>query len=157
MIPTRSRLAKSLSFQLVVDRDDTDLFHSRHPRHGLQGAQVCPSHLSCRRLLSPIPRGDQDRPLGNRVKQVVSQTVLAVDAPVRRLMQASGKVASFLGVTPLNYALCVPVPRRTARPSTTTAKRSLPQQNDWGFCPRVLWSPSGLLLCILGNYLLFSA
>ena len=50
MIPIRSRLGRSLSFQLVVDSEDI---------------------AEDRRLQSPIPRGDQDRPLGNRVEQVV--------------------------------------------------------------------------------------
>jgi hypothetical protein len=72
MIPTRSRLARSWSFQAVVDRDQV----AAGPRRF---------------------RGGTKSPLGNRVKQVVSQTVLAFDATVGCQMQASLQVVLFLG------------------------------------------------------------
>ena len=66
MIPTRSRLARSLSFQVVVDRDEVAA-ESRKRRPVLWSFTA---GVSTRRF-----RGGTKRPLGNRVKQVVSQTV----------------------------------------------------------------------------------
>ena len=63
MIPTRSRLARSSSFQLVVDSDDVAAeSRKRKPVRSITAG------VSTRRF-----RGGTKRPLGNRVKQVVSR------------------------------------------------------------------------------------
>jgi hypothetical protein len=72
VIPTRSRLARSLSFQLDVHRDDTAVESRKMhaPGVGRPGRPAGHDELTCQpRFHSPIPRGDQDRPLGNRLNR----------------------------------------------------------------------------------------